>query len=320
MRSRNTFTVLIIVLWSLAPWGGGETYPYNVEALKANPPRTRFEIKNGDIAGYRYQRHIRTSFTIRNDGTSSENLLRLWVNIFLERTSYQVVTALMASHSGWLERDERGNGLLLFEIKDLRSYSTKIVTLDMEARIAESAQQVITDPAIYLVSEPLIPKDHEKIQGLAKRLKKKTDKETALGIYQWMGKNIMATGYMREDKGALYALENLTGDCTEHASLFAALCRANGIPARVLGGYYCEGSCSSREIFHMWAEFYADGRWFLVDPMKRHFDDNVTGYRALENFYSNSSGPLGKQHRYFLESSSDNGSADFNITAEDIIS
>ena len=54
------------------------------------------------------------------------------------------------------------------------------------------------------------------------------------------------------------------GDCTEHAVLLAALCRARGIPARVaiglvhfepVGGF----------AYHMWTEVWIDQRWIALD-------------------------------------------------------
>ncbi|MEN6558761.1 MAG: transglutaminase domain-containing protein [Thermoguttaceae bacterium] len=54
------------------------------------------------------------------------------------------------------------------------------------------------------------------------------------------------------------------GDCTEHAVLLAALCRACGIPARVAFGLvYMEGGQAFG--YHMWTEVYIDKRWIPID-------------------------------------------------------
>ncbi|MEN6406211.1 MAG: transglutaminase domain-containing protein [Thermoguttaceae bacterium] len=54
------------------------------------------------------------------------------------------------------------------------------------------------------------------------------------------------------------------GDCTEHAVLLAALCRACGIPARVAFGLvYMEGGQAFG--YHMWTEVYIDRRWIPID-------------------------------------------------------
>ena len=60
---------------------------------------------------------------------------------------------------------------------------------------------------------------------------------------------------------------NLKGDCTEHAVLAAAMCRAAGIPSRTaLGLLYVEHAKKGPVMgFHMWAEVWVDGRWQPID-------------------------------------------------------
>jgi hypothetical protein len=54
------------------------------------------------------------------------------------------------------------------------------------------------------------------------------------------------------------------GDCTEHAVLLAALCRARGIPARCAMGlvYYDQGQGFP---YHMWTEVWIHDRWVPLD-------------------------------------------------------
>jgi len=67
------------------------------------------------------------------------------------------------------------------------------------------------------------------------------------------------------------------GDCTEYATLFIALSRLNGIPARQASGYVYnyddEYPAFSR---HAWAEVWLDAAWKEVDPSWQEFDLNVT--------------------------------------------
>lgn len=52
------------------------------------------------------------------------------------------------------------------------------------------------------------------------------------------------------------------GDCTEHAVLVAAMCRAAGIPSRVVMGLeYLTGIFGG----HAWAEVWVEGRWYALD-------------------------------------------------------
>jgi len=54
------------------------------------------------------------------------------------------------------------------------------------------------------------------------------------------------------------------GDCTEHAVLLAALCRAAGVPARgAMGLVYVESLKSFG--YHMWCEVNLGGEWYALD-------------------------------------------------------
>ena len=58
---------------------------------------------------------------------------------------------------------------------------------------------------------------------------------------------------------------NLSGDCTEHSVLAAAMYRSAGIPSRVaVGVIYVEAHGGFG--YHMWNEIYINGRWIALDP------------------------------------------------------
>lgn len=62
------------------------------------------------------------------------------------------------------------------------------------------------------------------------------------------------------------------GDCSEHAVLLAALGRLHGLPSRVaMGLAYVPIFGRQDDIFgyHMWTQFYIDGRWLDVDAALR---------------------------------------------------
>jgi transglutaminase-like putative cysteine protease len=77
----------------------------------------------------------------------------------------------------------------------------------------------------------------------------------------WVRRHVRDKGLDTLFAGAAEVLRTREGDCTEHAVLTAALCRAAGVPARVVVGYlYVRGTF----LGHMWAEAYA-GRWIPLD-------------------------------------------------------
>jgi hypothetical protein len=72
---------------------------------------------------------------------------------------------------------------------------------------------------------------------------------------------------------------NLSGDCSEHAVLLAALGRAKGIPSRVVCGLvyvpWFEGADNVFG-FHMWTQFFIAGQWVDFDAAQRESDCNPT--------------------------------------------
>ena len=73
------------------------------------------------------------------------------------------------------------------------------------------------------------------------------------------------------------------GDCSEHAVLAAAMCRAVGLPAQVVNGLlYVENydRAGGRKVFapHAWFRVLIDGKWIDYDAAWQGFD---AGHIAL---------------------------------------
>ncbi len=74
------------------------------------------------------------------------------------------------------------------------------------------------------------------------------------------------TGWGRGD--VLYACDAKKGNCTDFHSLFIAMARSQGIPARFEIGFPLPPDKHSAEIagYHCWSDFYIDGKgWIPVD-------------------------------------------------------
>ena len=89
------------------------------------------------------------------------------------------------------------------------------------------------------------------------------------------------TDYIQEknlDIGFATASEicrNRRGDCSEHGVLLAALGRIRGLPSRVVAGLaYVPLFGEAQDIFgyHMWTEFWINGKWYDVDAALRETD------------------------------------------------
>lgn len=68
------------------------------------------------------------------------------------------------------------------------------------------------------------------------------------------------------NRGALFALHNGYGDCTEYAAVFVALARAMGYPARLTSEFNFSGDGTFDQPNHHAAEVYVNGQWIPVDP------------------------------------------------------
>ncbi len=72
---------------------------------------------------------------------------------------------------------------------------------------------------------------------------------------------------------------NPSGDCTEHAVFLAALGRIRGIPARVASGLaYIPEYLGKKNVlgYHMWTQFYLEGRWIDYDAALKTSDCSPT--------------------------------------------
>jgi hypothetical protein len=113
-----------------------------------------------------------------------------------------------------------------------------------------------------------IQSDNPKIIALAKEAAgDETDAwQTAVKLEQFVHKYINRTDYSQAFASAAEVLETREGDCTEYAVLLAALCRAQGIPARVAIGLVYVPSVQGFG-YHMWTEIYIKENYINKSPL-----------------------------------------------------
>jgi transglutaminase-like putative cysteine protease/HEAT repeat protein len=108
-----------------------------------------------------------------------------------------------------------------------------------------------------------------------------TDLEKARSLYEYMAANCRYDIDEEQDLASA-VLDGKPASCSELAYTYAALCRAVGIPARVVSAAVNRGGRTFSVDWrgHRWAEFYAEGiGWVPVDPTNRlnHPSDNFFG-------------------------------------------
>ncbi len=124
----------------------------------------------------------------------------------------------------------------------------------------------------YLETEELVS-DQGKIKEIARRIVegKETILEKARAVYDWVVENTYRDPDVRGcGRGIVEeTLAKRGGKCADISSVFVALARASGVPARDVYGLRLSktGSKDMTGGFHCWAEFYLPGTgWVPVDP------------------------------------------------------
>ena len=113
----------------------------------------------------------------------------------------------------------------------------------------------------------LITSDDSRVQSLARRATRGAVDpwQKAQRINHWVFQNMKDKNFEVAFAAANEVARDLSGDCTEHSVLAAAMCRAVGIPARVaIGLIYVDKQDGFG--FHMWNEVYVNQRWVALDP------------------------------------------------------
>ena len=138
------------------------------------------------------------------------------------------------------------------------------------------------DPKIleFLKETSYIQSNHPDIISLAEKCTKgkKNALDAALAIEEFVSKYIekkdMSVGYA----SALEVVKSRQGDCTEHALLVAALCRAVGIPARIVVGFANIGNIF---VGHAWTEAYIGDKWRGLDAAMKELGGFDAGHIAM---------------------------------------
>jgi len=132
-----------------------------------------------------------------------------------------------------------------------------------------------TDPNILQALRPThyVESDDEKVMELARAaVGDTTDAAEAVRkiesfVAGYIKTKDLSVGYASAAEVAL----SRQGDCTEHAVLAAAMCRAAGIPARVAFGLvYVEEFMGHKNVFggHAWTQAYLGDKWVGIDATR----------------------------------------------------
>ena len=121
------------------------------------------------------------------------------------------------------------------------------------------------DPAFLRPNALITSRDSQVVALAAKAVGGSTDPwEKAKRIETWVYQNLRDKNFEVAFAPASEVARNLSGDCTEHGVLVAAMCRASGVPARVVVGLVYADNLGGFG-YHLWNEVYVNRRWVAVD-------------------------------------------------------
>ena len=163
--------------------------------------------------------------------------------------------------------------------KDRQSLQGDILTVNLETLPGTGAAACGGFPD-ELASTPYIQTKNKRITDLARgeTATGATDLERVRILSQWVFENLEKRPVLGIPD-ALTTLSTKTGDCNEHAALFAALARNLGIPTRVVAGVtFFEGAF----YYHAWNEVCLDNSWYSVDTTKNQFPADISHIKFVE--------------------------------------
>lgn len=131
----------------------------------------------------------------------------------------------------------------------------------------EDRAAALPPPAEYLRSNHFLKAEDAAVKNLAQRAvgRENDPWEKALRIERFVQTRMRNKNFTEAFATADQVAKTLEGDCTEHAVLAAAMCRAAGVPARTAVGLV-HVPHQQRLSFHMWIEVWVGGKWFPLDP------------------------------------------------------
>jgi hypothetical protein len=118
----------------------------------------------------------------------------------------------------------------------------------------------------YLDGNPMMQTWYPRLLGTAAKSVWGSEHDSWKGatqIERWVFDHVEDKGMGVAFASAREVLERLSGDCSEHAILMAAMARAVAIPTKVASGIV---HVNGEFAYHMWVEVWTGQDWFALDP------------------------------------------------------
>ena len=233
-------------------------------------------IKEESPAGFVFIKE--PEFKAKSMATSEEGRSDLLASVAVEVTGemFDLATKTDARYRITLPEEIEfalDSGRQSFDDQILRVVKEDLSSLGSEPGIcAEAQEQLLASPYIQAGAPEIIEQsqaltrdqtdDLEKVKTLADWVYTNLEKRPVIGI-----------------PDALTTLKAGIGDCNEHASLFAALSRAAGIPTTIAVGVVYHKQAF---YYHAWNEVCVGGQWISLDTTTNQLPADLSHLKFIE--------------------------------------
>lgn len=221
-----------------------------IEMLAASEERARKGVEDGHVSNdvfeatvIRAREHV--AFTRRADAALLEVKIKdADIAVDLPSTSRQKVSATEAAGTHRVELTRQVPPAGKTGVRPLASVPDDIAT-----SLQPNTMIQCDEPEIQRIAEAVVGEEKDAWRAAQK-------------LERWVFDNLTEKSFDVGFASALEVCRDRAGDCSEHAVLLAALCRAAGIPCNVVMGVLYIGGIWGG---HAWNEVWIDGAWYALD-------------------------------------------------------
>ena len=153
------------------------------------------------------------------------------------------------------------------QLEAIDKHSARLIITGVRPDVPKTLKEAIPKPAADdLLPTSYIQSDDAEIIRLANSIatEERDSWKVACALEKFVDETITDKNFGSALATAAEVARTKAGDCTEHSVLFAALCRARKIPARVAFGLIYSAHLGGFA-YHMWTEVWMSDRWIPMD-------------------------------------------------------
>lgn len=254
-------TPIASVLWTDEQ---GNLRKTSVPALQQATYRTTREDALRELTEKSFD--ILNATVIRLDRRIEQPLAAKQMNYRVESTTVDPATIFVPSARQRIERVDE-HAALLTVINTFGSVGDDSQPADSAADASNAANEDRPEPADSRPNNLVQSDDPGVIRMATSVAADQTDAaRIAIALEDHVHRSITSKNFSQAFSTAADVAKTLEGDCTEHAVLLAAVCRARKIPSRVaIGLVYFEQQGQPSFAYHMWTEAWTGERWLSLD-------------------------------------------------------